>query len=163
MTQHLIVTGNPVDGLTFHGPFDDPEAAASFGEETHAEWWLTTLTPPPDKTMLVDDGKHLSRSITIAYGGSRMVVSVDDDTMTDEQVTDDVLRNVEVFVGEVEPLRERHMIQAEQDTDNDGRPLYWRVGVGWVPFEDAQSFTSTEGTSLPPGGFWVSLDYPDYT
>lgn len=44
--MHIIILGNPVDGLTFHGPFDDPEAATTWAEKTSdGEWWLAYVSP----------------------------------------------------------------------------------------------------------------------
>lgn len=46
--MHLIVTGNPVDGFTFHGPFADRTAALDWADrECEADWWLAPLDLSP--------------------------------------------------------------------------------------------------------------------
>lgn len=43
----IAVTGNPVDGFFFYGPFPSPEAATEWGErEGQTDWWITELAPP---------------------------------------------------------------------------------------------------------------------
>lgn len=45
----IIVTGNPVDGLEFFGPFKDEDEAIDVAERWSSherEYWLTTLQPP---------------------------------------------------------------------------------------------------------------------
>ena len=46
--KHIIVYGNPVDGFSFIGPFDDHESAHEFAEEYKGgvEWWVLTLEEP---------------------------------------------------------------------------------------------------------------------
>lgn len=45
--QYLIMTGNPVDGFLFVGPYDDEEYATSEAEHrTDQEWWVVPLTEP---------------------------------------------------------------------------------------------------------------------
>jgi hypothetical protein len=43
MDLYIVITGNPVDGLTHYGPFSQPEAD-EFASELHAEsWWIVPL------------------------------------------------------------------------------------------------------------------------
>lgn len=42
----IVVAGNPVDGFTFHGPFDGPEAADAWAEDMQDDWWMAKLTAP---------------------------------------------------------------------------------------------------------------------
>lgn len=45
--QYQIMTGNPVDGFAFVGPYDDEEFATSEAEKyADQEWWVIALTPP---------------------------------------------------------------------------------------------------------------------
>lgn len=46
--KRLVVTGNPVDGLFFYGPFDDSDQATSWAERNHPDddWWLAPLVNP---------------------------------------------------------------------------------------------------------------------
>ena len=46
--QHLLVTGNPVDGLQFIGPFQHPEDANFYAEMflNKDEWWVAKLEAP---------------------------------------------------------------------------------------------------------------------
>jgi hypothetical protein len=49
---HIIVTGNPVEGLEFYGPFDSFGDAAFFGaNDPHlpADWWIALLHSPTDE------------------------------------------------------------------------------------------------------------------
>lgn len=43
----LVLTGNPVDGLSFYGPFEDALAAGDWAEAglSGHEWWIATLVP----------------------------------------------------------------------------------------------------------------------
>lgn len=44
---HVIVTGNPFDGLTLIGPFDNHEAALTYAD-THTfewDWWVVPVHP----------------------------------------------------------------------------------------------------------------------
>lgn len=42
----IIISGNPVDGLNFFGPFDDIELAIEWAAERFDEWWSATLYAP---------------------------------------------------------------------------------------------------------------------
>ena len=48
----VVVVGNPVDGITIHGPFDDPNTANEWAD-IHCrgdEWWVVSLVKPkPEK------------------------------------------------------------------------------------------------------------------
>lgn len=46
---HILVTGNPVDGLQFHGPFVSMEDAETFGDLFYEEWWVAPLEVPVDE------------------------------------------------------------------------------------------------------------------
>lgn len=40
----IIITGNPVDGFLFHGPFVDPERASTYLLDfIGADWWIADL------------------------------------------------------------------------------------------------------------------------
>lgn len=45
---HIVVTGNPVDGLFFHGPFASHEAAHVWAAREHpgGQWWTALLHAP---------------------------------------------------------------------------------------------------------------------
>lgn len=43
---HIIVSGNPVDGLSFEGPYDSHDEAVAAADEVSADWWIAPLTPP---------------------------------------------------------------------------------------------------------------------
>ena len=38
----VVLVGNPVDGLTVHGPFTNPEDATAYAEVEfkHDDWWV---------------------------------------------------------------------------------------------------------------------------
>lgn len=47
----IIIVGNPVDGLTYHGPFRTPKEATDWTEENSKiihEWWLARLKSPKE-------------------------------------------------------------------------------------------------------------------
>lgn len=48
---HIIITGNPVDGLSFIGPFKSSNLAAEHGNlDPHLEeWWIAPLQKPDEK------------------------------------------------------------------------------------------------------------------
>ena len=50
--MNIIITGNPVDGFTYTGPFPDRESAidaATWGVvETEADWWVADLVAVPE-------------------------------------------------------------------------------------------------------------------
>ena len=44
----IIITGNPVDGFTFIGPFNDSEEADAYAVEKlrGEEWWIADMSEP---------------------------------------------------------------------------------------------------------------------
>ena len=50
--MNIIVMGNPIDGLTFTGPFNDAEEAGDYAadEYHHEEWWIAFVQPPKDES-----------------------------------------------------------------------------------------------------------------
>jgi len=47
--QTIVVSGNPVDGLCFHGPFDTSDEATEWAEGYIGEdWWIAALEKRPD-------------------------------------------------------------------------------------------------------------------
>lgn len=50
-SQHIIVRGNPVDGLSFIGPFLTGGDAMEWGAaHLHDEdWWVAPIEPPKEK------------------------------------------------------------------------------------------------------------------
>jgi hypothetical protein len=54
--SHIIVSGNPVNGLWFNGPFEDHEDAALYAErEIKLDWWVAELLPLEGRA--VDEGR----------------------------------------------------------------------------------------------------------
>lgn len=45
MGMHIVITGNPVDGLFFYGPFKTSEDAVVWAERNQdgVEWWIAPL------------------------------------------------------------------------------------------------------------------------
>ena len=43
--KHIVVFGNPIDGLTFEGPFDDFESAEAYATGFD-DWWIAALSEP---------------------------------------------------------------------------------------------------------------------
>ncbi len=56
MTKYIIVTGNPVDGLEFIGPFDTDTEACEFGNgdaymaDHGGDWWVSSMEAPSTPT-----------------------------------------------------------------------------------------------------------------
>ena len=44
--QHIVVTGNPVDGLQFTGPFNSHDEAIGYAEQLSDNWWTADLAAP---------------------------------------------------------------------------------------------------------------------
>lgn len=46
--QRIIVTGTPIDGFTYIGPFDSFESAESYADHigVMGDWWITDLQSP---------------------------------------------------------------------------------------------------------------------
>ena len=42
----VIATGNPVDGFTYIGPYDSPQAAENDAMMMHSPWWIINLKSP---------------------------------------------------------------------------------------------------------------------
>lgn len=47
--RYLAVFGNPMDGLTFYGPFESVEDAQDFCEGEDGDWWIAGLNKPYDE------------------------------------------------------------------------------------------------------------------
>jgi hypothetical protein len=47
--QLLVITGNPVEGLFYHGPFEDSDHVSSFidSECEGTDYWVTEMKMPP--------------------------------------------------------------------------------------------------------------------
>lgn len=56
MTQHILITGNPVDGFAFTGPFTYPEDASEAGEASQTDWWLGVLEPSDQAARVLAGG-----------------------------------------------------------------------------------------------------------
>lgn len=47
--SHIVLAGNPLDGLTPYGPFDSCEAAETWAERERidrGDWWIVALRSP---------------------------------------------------------------------------------------------------------------------
>lgn len=48
--QYILISGNPVDGFNYTGPFDAASAAHDHGEDCgFAEYWIADLTTPTEE------------------------------------------------------------------------------------------------------------------
>ena len=61
--RHVIVTGNPIDGLYFYGPYMTAQEAADDCERhlhgnNAGEYWIATLAPPIGATERATERKH---------------------------------------------------------------------------------------------------------
>lgn len=54
---HILIEGNPVDGLTFTGPFPTHGDAADAGDDAGVDWWVAPIAPPrsDDRATLTAD------------------------------------------------------------------------------------------------------------
>ena len=69
-SPHIVITGNPVDGCQYHGPFTDYNAASDFTEGAAcrdcSDWWIAPIasgTPiakpaPPIVGAQGDENRH---------------------------------------------------------------------------------------------------------
>ena len=46
-SEWVVVLGNPVDGISIHGPFKNHMDAMTWAEGFE-DWWITTLEDPDD-------------------------------------------------------------------------------------------------------------------
>ena len=47
MSTHVLIHGNPIDGLNLIGPLDGSAAAIQLGEQSGFDyWWVAQLEPP---------------------------------------------------------------------------------------------------------------------
>lgn len=46
MDKYVIVIGNPIDGITIYGPFENMEEAHEWAENNSDEWWCSYLYEP---------------------------------------------------------------------------------------------------------------------
>lgn len=45
--KYVVINGNPLDGFTITGPFDDSENALMFAQKNRDEcWWVTPINQP---------------------------------------------------------------------------------------------------------------------
>lgn len=46
----IVITGNPVDGFAYHGPFESEEEAQEWAEnECQDDWWVAPLASPSEE------------------------------------------------------------------------------------------------------------------
>ena len=46
MGMHVVIIGNPVDGLKIYGPFKTADAAVAWAEDVTDTWWIAPLEEP---------------------------------------------------------------------------------------------------------------------
>lgn len=53
----VLITGNPVDGFAFRGPFADRVAAIKYAEWNHegGDWWVADMLPDDSVTLAALD------------------------------------------------------------------------------------------------------------
>jgi hypothetical protein len=50
--MYVLITGNPIDGISLIGPFDEPDAAIDYAEVNingQGEWWLVEVEAPQEQ------------------------------------------------------------------------------------------------------------------
>lgn len=49
MDKWIAITGNPVDGFSYYGPFENHEGAITFAEKSNfdGDWWIALLHNKP--------------------------------------------------------------------------------------------------------------------
>lgn len=66
---YILMTGNPLTGLVFDGPYPNPEAAAEAGYTVDAEWWVVALQP----TIANEEaGRDILLAVSLAEHGTIM-------------------------------------------------------------------------------------------
>jgi hypothetical protein len=66
--KYIVVSGNPIDGLAFHGPFENKGDAMVWADENVSieyDWWLAVLNTVKDESE--DPGPAPTN--TYAYSG----------------------------------------------------------------------------------------------
>lgn len=44
---HVVIYGDPIDGIVLIGPFETPDDATRYAEQTFkADWWIAPLQAP---------------------------------------------------------------------------------------------------------------------
>lgn len=46
--MYIVIVGNPVDGFSYYGPFEDRETAIKYAERNFrnsGDWWVHDLMP----------------------------------------------------------------------------------------------------------------------
>lgn len=51
LKPHIVITGNPVQGFFFYGPFQSETEAVDWAEREQSdfEWWIAPLQEPTDE------------------------------------------------------------------------------------------------------------------
>ena len=177
----VVLSGNPVDGLMLHGPFDDHDAALAWGDRAlNFQWWTADLHQPeglacgctcgrchPDcATRLLDAccGACIEQAASAAPAGAgspvrpRWPISPEENPMTQ---TTTPAASGEVFVFEqAENLRHYRVLTLTLDADQ-GAEVRALIAAddheGLRRFlDDHRDGTDERDTCLP-----VDLDYDD--
>lgn len=46
----ILISGNPVDGFSYYGPFLSSESAINFGDRIFdGDWWIVAVEKPSEK------------------------------------------------------------------------------------------------------------------
>ena len=53
----IVIEGNPIDGMTFVGPFGSHEEAIIFMEGEGGDWWIANMETPPEGLSTLQVGK----------------------------------------------------------------------------------------------------------
>lgn len=49
-TKHIVVSGNPIDGLTITGPFESHDKAQDWAEFVlDCDWWIAEMEDPDEQ------------------------------------------------------------------------------------------------------------------
>lgn len=82
--QLLVITGNPVDGLYYHGPFEDADHASNFcdAELDNTDYWVVQMKlPAPFQYQLLEDvdGTYwLKRDLTRGHYFTSLEAALED-------------------------------------------------------------------------------------
>ncbi len=66
--QYVVAKGNPLDGITLYGPFEDSDSALEWAEcnDREGDWWIVTVNSPEEDNEKEDQvGSHVFKGSSV--------------------------------------------------------------------------------------------------
>ena len=82
----IVIYGNPIDGISFVGPFADNDEANTFADNSDGDWWVSSIDAPPDGMTTVFNDVRVNRLEDDMNSARDIIIEMDDDI--DETVWD---------------------------------------------------------------------------